>query len=67
MSVLDAFGATLYLVIFLSSILIPIVLIVWLLLTVSAIRRSQEDIARSLRMMVEEMQLHRLKDPQARS
>jgi len=67
MSVLDAFGATLYLVIILSSILIPIVLIVWVLLTVSAIRRSQEDIARSLRMVAEEMQLHRLRDPQARS
>jgi hypothetical protein len=63
MNLTDAAGVTLYAVILLASLLIPIVLVVWLLVTVSAIRRSQEDIARSLRMVVEELAARRLRKP----
>jgi hypothetical protein len=63
MTAFDAVGVTLYLVILLATLLIPIVLVVWLLVTVHAIRRSQEDMARSLRMVVEELQTHRIRRP----
>jgi uncharacterized paraquat-inducible protein A len=63
MNLTDAAGVTLYAVILLASLLIPIVLVVWLLVTVSAIRRSQEDIARILRMVVEELAARRLRKP----
>jgi hypothetical protein len=49
------------------GILIPVALVIWLSVNVSAIRRSQEDIARSLRMTVEEMKSQRLRSPQGRS
>jgi hypothetical protein len=67
MNLTDAAGVTLYAVILLASLLIPIVLVVWLLVTVSAIRRSQEDIARSLRMVVEELAARRLRKPDEHS
>jgi hypothetical protein len=63
----EALGATRYLVILLSGILIPVALVIWLSVNVSAIRRSQEDIARSPRMTVEEMKSQRLRSPQGRS
>jgi hypothetical protein len=63
----EALGATRYLVILLSGILSSVALVIWLSVNVSAIRRSQEDIARSLRMTVEEMKSQRLRSPQGRS
>jgi hypothetical protein len=66
MTLIDAAGVTLYVVILLASLLIPIVLVAWLLVTVSAIRRSHEEIARSLRMVVEELQIRRIRTPDER-